>query len=68
MVYSRYARREEESIRRALRMLQVNDPIVVQRLIRQSGAGSRLRGFAGASDEISSLKNCHPLAETGYEK
>ena len=52
MVYSRYARREEESIRRALRMLQVNDPTVVQRLVRHSGAGSRLRRFAGASDEI----------------
>ncbi|MBI2353729.1 MAG: class I SAM-dependent methyltransferase [Deltaproteobacteria bacterium] len=51
MLYSRYARREEESIRRAFRLLGVHDPAGARRLIRRSKAGSRLRGFAAASDE-----------------
>jgi SAM-dependent methyltransferase len=51
MVYSRYARREEESIRRALLLLGVHDPATAKRLIRRSKPGSRLRGFIDASDE-----------------
>lgn len=51
MLYSRYARSEEESIRRAFRLLGVHDPDVARRLIRRAKPGSRLRRFADASDE-----------------
>jgi SAM-dependent methyltransferase len=51
MVYSRYARREEESIRRAFRMLGVADPAAVRGMIARARPGSRLRRFADASDE-----------------
>jgi hypothetical protein len=51
MIYSRYARREEESIRRAFRMLGVHDAASAQDLIRRSARGSRLRAFVEASDE-----------------
>ena len=51
MVYSRYARREEESIRRAFRMLGVTDPAAARRIIDRAGPGSRLRRFAEESDE-----------------
>ena len=51
MVYSRYARRQEESIRRAFRLLGVHEPAVARRLMARSRPGSRLRGFMDASDE-----------------
>ena len=53
MVYSSYARREEESIRRALRLLKVRDPETVRSLLARSGQDSRLRRFFEASDEVS---------------
>jgi SAM-dependent methyltransferase len=52
MVYSRYARREEESIRRAFRLLGVTDPSVARNLLARAKPGSRLRRFGGASDEV----------------
>ena len=52
MVYSRYARIEEESVRRVFRLLRVKDPVAAERLIKRSKSGSRLRRFADASDEI----------------
>lgn len=51
MVYSRYARREEESIRRAFRLLGVADPAAARGMIARAKPGSRLRRFADASDE-----------------
>ena len=51
MVYSRYARREEESIRRAFRLLGIHDPTTARQLIGRSKPGSRLRRFIDASDE-----------------
>ena len=51
MVYSRYARREEESIRRAFRMLGVADPAAARGMIARARPGSRLRRFAEATDE-----------------
>lgn len=51
MVYSRYARAEEESIRRAFRLLGVHDPVVARRLMARARPGSRLRGFMDASRE-----------------
>lgn len=53
MVYSRYARREEESIRRAFRLLGITDPAAARRLIGRAKPGSRLRRFVEASDEAS---------------
>jgi SAM-dependent methyltransferase len=69
MVYSRYARREEESIRHALRLLRVSEPEEVLALVRRSRAGSRLRRFFEASDEValrSGLADAllHPLVRT----
>lgn len=51
MVYSRYARREEESIRRAFRLLKISDPVTVRRVIKRSAPDSRLRRFAETSPE-----------------
>jgi len=51
MVYSRYARREEESIRRAFRMLGVTDPATARKMISRARPGSRLRRYAEGSDE-----------------
>ncbi|BCS52943.1 bifunctional 2-polyprenyl-6-hydroxyphenol methylase/3-demethylubiquinol 3-O-methyltransferase UbiG [Geobacter sp. SVR] len=53
MVYSRYARREEESIRRAFRLLGVRTPTEARRLIGRSKPGSRLRNYVEASSEVS---------------
>lgn len=53
MVYSRYTRREEESIRRALRILHVQRPEQVLEMVRRSRKGSRLREFFESSDEVS---------------
>jgi len=51
MVYSRYARRDEESIRRALRLLKVSDPIKARRLLGKARTGSRLAQYMALSDE-----------------
>ncbi|OGT98604.1 MAG: SAM-dependent methyltransferase [Geobacteraceae bacterium GWC2_48_7] len=51
MVYSRYARREEESIRRALKLLRVHDTCTLKSMIARSRPNSRLRLYAGASSE-----------------
>jgi SAM-dependent methyltransferase len=69
MVYSSYARREEESIRRALRLLKIRDPEAVRSLIDRSAPQSRLRRFSDASDEVSQRSGLadallHPLVRT----
>lgn len=51
MLYSRYARREEESIRRAFRLLGVGTPREARRLLNKARAGSRLARYCAASDE-----------------
>lgn len=51
MLYSRYARREEESIRRAFRLLGVSDLAAAKRIIERSKPGSRLRQFVESSHE-----------------
>lgn len=51
MVYHRYARREEESIRRAFRLLGISDVARARDVIRRSADGSRLRTFSENSDE-----------------
>lgn len=69
MVYSRYARREEESIRRAFRLLKIRDIKAVRRLIYQAKPGSRLSRFAATSSEITSVSGLadallHPCVHT----
>lgn len=51
MLYSRYARREEESIRRAFRLLKIDNPRDVRRLLNKARPGSRLANYLGAADE-----------------
>lgn len=52
MVYSRYTRQEEESIRRALRIVGVREPEQVLEMVARSRKGSRLRAFFESSDEV----------------
>lgn len=51
MVYSRYARRQEESIRRAFRLMGVRDAAQAQELIARARPGSRLAEFSEQSWE-----------------
>lgn len=69
MVYSRYARREEESIRRALRLLNIDSPRHAFGILRRAAPGSRLANFLNASDEVrtrSGLADAllHPTVKT----
>lgn len=52
MLYSRYARREEESIRRAFRLLGIHDTAGAKEIIERAAKGSRLRAFMKGSDEV----------------
>jgi SAM-dependent methyltransferase len=51
MLYSRYARREEESIRRAFRLLGVGTPREARRLLNKARAGSRLAHYLATAYE-----------------
>jgi len=51
MLYSRYARSAEESIRRSLRLLKIHDLAKVRQLLRRAPAGSRMRQFVRTSPE-----------------
>lgn len=51
MLYSRYARQEEESIRRAFKLLGIDSPGKARRLLNKAVAGSRLANYLSASDE-----------------
>lgn len=69
MVYSSYTRREEESVRRALRILKVKDADRARELLARSAPGSRLRRFTDASEEVSQKSGLadallHPLVRT----
>lgn len=69
MLYSRYARREEESIRRALRLLGVGTPREARRLFNKARPGSRLAGYLAAADEAATDVGVadallHPRART----
>jgi SAM-dependent methyltransferase len=69
MVYSRYARREEESIRRALRLLKISTPVRVRRLLTKARRGSRLANYMASSDEIKTNSGIadallHPQVQT----
>ena len=69
MVYSRYARKEEESIRRALRLLKVSKPAQALRLLDSARTGSRLANYMASSDETDNDTGIadallHPLVHT----
>jgi SAM-dependent methyltransferase len=69
MVYNRYARRDEESIRRALRLLKIQDIETVRSMFAQAKPGSRLHRFAENSCEAASLSGLadallHPCVHT----
>ena len=69
MVYSRYARSQEESIRRAFRLLGVHEPVVARRLMTRARPGSRLASFIDSSDEANSTSGLadallHPRVHT----
>lgn len=69
MLYSRYARREEESIRRALRLLGIRSPLIARELLRKAATGSRLANFLAASDETAAVSGLadallHPCVHT----
>lgn len=51
MLYSRYARREEESIRHALRMIGITTPAVARKLLDRARPSSRLANFLSVADE-----------------
>jgi SAM-dependent methyltransferase len=69
MLYSRYARREEESIRRAFRLLGIDSPRAARRLLRRAAADSRLATYMAASDEAATVSGfadalLHPRVHT----
>ncbi len=69
MLYSRYARQEEESIRRAFRFIGVDSPQNARRLLQRAAPGSRLANYLAASDEpvtVSGLADAllHPCVQT----
>ena len=69
MLYSRYARREEESIRRAFRILGVGTPREARRLLNRAKAGSRLAHYLATADETTTDVGVadallHPRART----
>ncbi|MDD2365766.1 MAG: class I SAM-dependent methyltransferase [Desulfuromonadaceae bacterium] len=51
MVYSRYARKEEESIRRSLRLLGIKTPEKARALFKRAATGSRLENYLSRADE-----------------
>lgn len=54
MVYGRYARQEAESIRRAARLLHINDLPALKKLLRRAPPGSRIREYLDNSWEARS--------------
>ena len=69
MLYSRYARREEESIRRAFRFLGIDSPADARRLLKKAPTGSRLAGYLATSDEATTVAGLadallHPCVHT----
>ncbi|MSN27307.1 MAG: methyltransferase domain-containing protein [Geobacter sp.] len=51
MLYSRYARKEEEAIRRALRLLGITTPAAARKLLKKARPGSRLANYLDVADE-----------------
>lgn len=51
MLYSRYARKEEEAIRHALRLLDIRTPAAARKLLKKARPGSRLAHYLNVADE-----------------
>lgn len=69
MLYSRYARREEESIRRAFKILGIHTPGRARHLLQKAKPGSRLANYLAASDETTTASGLadaflHPRVTT----
>jgi SAM-dependent methyltransferase len=69
MVYNRYARREEEAIRRAFRLLGIGTPVEARRLMGRARSGSRLAGYLATSHEAATSSGLadallHPQVHT----
>lgn len=69
MLYSRYARQEEESIRRALKLIGVRTPNEARRVMARARAGSRLARYVSAADEVETDSGIadallHPVVRT----
>lgn len=69
MLYSRYARRREESIRRAFRILGIDSPGRAHHLLHNAKPGSRLANFLAATDETATVSGLadallHPCVHT----
>jgi SAM-dependent methyltransferase len=69
MLYSRYARREEESIRRVVRILKIKNIRSLKRLLARAKPGSRLYRFVKNSSETTSASGLadallHPCVHT----
>lgn len=54
MLYSRYARRDEEAIRHALRLLDIRTPLAARKLLKKARPGSRLACYREAAHEAGS--------------
>ncbi len=69
MLYSRYARREEESIRRAFRLLGIDSTRSARQLLDKAAGGSRLAHYLSRSDEVTDISGLadallHPRVHT----
>ncbi|MDD2897735.1 MAG: class I SAM-dependent methyltransferase [Desulfuromonadaceae bacterium] len=69
MLYSRYARRQEESIRRAFRLLGIDSPADARRILKKAPTGSRLANYLANSDEAATVSGLadallHPRVHT----
>ena len=69
MLYSRFTRGEEESIRRAFRFLKIRDPGAVRRLMARARPDSKLRRFQMHSADAASASGLadallHPCVHT----
>ncbi|MDD2852522.1 MAG: class I SAM-dependent methyltransferase [Desulfuromonadaceae bacterium] len=69
MLYSRYARREEESIRRALKIIGIDSPQTARCLFSKAATGSRLANYLTTADEAASTSGLadallHPRVHT----
>lgn len=69
MFYSRYARRQEESIRRAFRLIGVCTPKAARQLFRRTRPGSRLASYLSFADEATTDEGIadallHPCVHT----
>lgn len=61
MVYGRYARKDAESIRRAMGLLRMDDPRQVKKFLSRAPSGSRMREYLEGSWEARTLSGIADL-------